>query len=148
GRGPTSLGLYIGILVDLAIDGMVIGIGSSLTLGSGLLLALGLSVSTAPLTFVTTSTAKRQGVSRARRRHLAVLFFLAVMIGAILGYLALRNQALEARLILIALASGFLITMVTQSMIPEANRHGEPSLAGILFVGGLSLFALFTLILK
>ena len=33
----ASLGLYVGILVDLAIDGMVIGIASTLTLGAGLL---------------------------------------------------------------------------------------------------------------
>ena len=47
-----------------------------------------------------------------------------------------------SRLFLIALASGFLITMVTQSLIPEANREGEPSLAGILFVGGMAIYAL------
>ena len=46
------------------------------------------------------------------------------------------------RLFLIALASGFLITMVTQSLIPEANREGEPSLAGILFVGDMAIYAL------
>jgi len=44
-----------------------------------------------------------------------------------------------------ALASGFLITTVTQSMIPEANREGEPTFAGILYMGGLSLYALMSL---
>ena len=34
---------------DLLIDGVVIGIGSTLTLTTGLLLALGLAISTAPL---------------------------------------------------------------------------------------------------
>ena len=47
---------------------------------------------------------------------------------------------------LIALASGFLLTTITQSMIPEANRDGEPSLAGVLYIAGLSLYALMTLI--
>ena len=59
----ASFGLYIGILVDLVIDGIVIGIGSTLTLATGLVLALGLAISTAPLTFVTTATAKRQGIA-------------------------------------------------------------------------------------
>jgi zinc transporter ZupT len=44
-----------------------------------------------------------------------------------------------------ALASGFLFTTVTQSMIPEANREGEPGFAGILYIGGLSLYALMVL---
>lgn len=143
-----SLGLYIGILVDLIIDGIVIGIGSTLTLATGLVLALGLAISTAPLTFVTTATAKRQGVAKEQRRLLGFLCFLAVFGGAMLGYLVLRNQSLETRLILIALASGFLMTTVVQGMIPEANREGEPGFAGILYIGGLSLYALMSLTLK
>jgi len=148
GSNVTSLGLYVGILVDLVIDGVVIGIGATLTPGTGLLLALGMAISTAPLAFVTTSTAKRQGVSRENRRRLAILYFVCVMGGAIFGYLLLRNQSEAAKLVLIALASGFLITVITQSLIPEANREGEPSFAGIFFVGGLSLYALLTLTIK
>src|SRR5262245_21437390 len=34
GSNVTSLGLYVGVLVDLVIDGMVIGIGATLTLAA------------------------------------------------------------------------------------------------------------------
>ncbi|NCC31929.1 MAG: hypothetical protein EOM24_07870 [Chloroflexia bacterium] len=141
----ASLGLYIGLLVDLLIDGIVIGIGSTLTIKTGLLLALGLAISTAPLAFVMTATAKRQGVPRKRRRLLSFLFIATIIGGAVIGYLVLRNQSLEVRLLLVALASGFLITTITQGMIPEANKEGEPGFAGVLFVGGISLYALMTL---
>jgi zinc transporter ZupT len=57
----------------------------------------------------------------------------------------LRNQPPQVKLTLIALASGFLITTVTQSLIPEATRESEPSLTGIFFVAGLTLYALLTL---
>jgi ZIP family zinc transporter len=143
--GSVSLGLYIGILVDLVIDGVLIGIGSSLTLSTGLLVAVALAVSTAPLAFVTTATAKRQGIPKEKRRLLSYLFAMCIIGGALLGYGVLRNIALGVRLALVALGSGFLITTVTQSMIPEANREGEPSFAGILYIGGLSLYALATL---
>lgn len=145
---PIAFALYIGILVDLVIDGIVIGIGATLTLATGLLLALGMAISTAPLTFVTIATAKRQGIPQKRRRLLGILCFLAVLAGALIGYLVLRNQPMEARLILIALASGFLITTVTQGMIPEANREGEPGFAGLLYIGGLSLYGLMFLTIK
>jgi zinc transporter, ZIP family len=143
--GPASLGLYIGILVDLVIDGTVIGIGSTLTLKTGLLLALSLAISTVPLAFITITTAKQQGFSKKNRQLLAYSFIACILVGAVLGYGLLRDQALEIRLILIALASGFLITTVTQSIIPEANRKGEPGFAGILYMGGLSLYALMSL---
>jgi ZIP family zinc transporter len=148
GANVVSVGLFVGILVDMAIDGVMIGIGSTLTLATGLLLALSLGVSAAPLAFVTIATAKRQGMSKEHRRLLAISFFLCVLVGAMLGFLVLRDQSLALRLILVALASGFLITMVTQSIIPEANREGEPSLAGILFAGGIALYALLSLVLQ
>lgn len=141
----ASVGLYFGVLVDMLIDGIVIGLASTLGAGTGLVLALTIAISTAPLAFVTTSTAKQQGVSPARRRLLSLLFILCIMGGAIVGYVLLRNQSDQVRLALIAFASGFLITTVTQSMIPEANREGEPGFAGIFFVGGVSLYALLTL---
>lgn len=148
GAANVSLGLYFGVLVDLLIDGIVIGIASTLTFATGIVLALGIALSTAPLAFVTISTAKRQGIAIERRRRLGYLFFICLVAGALLGYLLLRNQPQELRLVLIALASGFLVTTITQSMIPEANREGEPSFAGVFFVGGLALYALFTLYVK
>lgn len=147
GTNVKGVGLYFGILVDLVIDGIIIGVAATLTLGTGLVLALGVAISTAPLAFVTTSTAKKQGVSPERRRLLSYLYILAIVGGALAGFLFLRNQSDAVRLVLLASASGFLITTVTQSMIPEANRDGEPSYAGIFFLAGLSLYALLSLAL-
>ena len=146
--GLVSMGLYVAILVDLVIDGVVIGVGSTLTVKTGLLLALGLSISTMPLAFMTIATAKKQGMSKSSRSILSYLLLVCISGGAFIGYGLLRNQPLETRLILIALASGFLITLVTQSMIPEANRECEPASAGILYIGGLSLYALMSLTIK
>ena len=148
GSNVTSIGLYVGILIDLVIDGIVIGIGATLTLMTGLLLALGMAISTLPLAFVTTSTAKRQGISPRNRRRLSIAYFACVLLGAMLGFLLLRDAPLGLRFALIALASGFLITTVTQSMIPEANKEGEPSFAGILYLAGLSIYAILTLTIK
>jgi ZIP family zinc transporter len=145
---PNPIGLYIGILLDLVVDGVLIGVGSTLSLATGLLLAVGLAISTLPLAFVTITTAKRQGMSRERRQQLALSFIACILAGAVVGYGILRNQPESVRLVLVVLASGFLITTVAQGMIPEANREGEPGFAGIFFVGGLSLYALLTLSVK
>jgi zinc transporter ZupT len=118
----------------------VIGVGSTLTLATGLLLALGLAVGSAPLAFVTTATAKRQGVSAENRRLLSILYIACMLAGAMFGYLLLRNQTLGVKMVLVVSAPGFLFATVTQSIIPKPNRDGVPSLSGIL-CWGLSLFA-------
>jgi zinc transporter, ZIP family len=146
--GTTSLGLYVGVLLDMLIDGVVIGIGSALTVGTGLLLALGIAVSTAPLAFVSIATAKRQGMAHNDRQWLSYLFFLSLLVGALVGYIVLRNQPVAVKLVLIAMASGFLITTVTQSLVPEALREGVPGLGGIFFIAGLTLFALLGLVMR
>lgn len=145
--GPASLGLYIGILADLVIDGVVIGVGSTLTLTTGLLLAIGLAVGTAPLAFVTIATAKKQGMADVRRRQLSYLFIVCLVAGAMVGYLLLRNQPLELRMALIAIASGFLFTTVTQTMIPEAIGYSDKGLSGLWYMAGLSVYALSSLAL-
>ncbi len=148
GGEHVSAGLFAGILVDLFVDGVVIGIGATLDLMTGLVMALSLALGTLPLAFVTIATAKQQGVAAGQRRWLGWMLVAALMTGAILGYLVLQNQPLGLRMVLVALASGFLITTVVQGIIPEANRDGEPGFAGALFVGGLSLYALMSLTLK
>jgi ZIP family zinc transporter len=148
GSNGISIGLFVGILVDLFVDGVVIGIGSTLDLLTGLIMALGLALSTAPLAFVTIAMAKRQGMLAEHRRLLGWMFVVNLMAGALLGFLVLQSQPLGTRMVLVALASGFLITTVVQGIIPEANREGEPGFAGVLYIGGLSLYALMSLALK
>jgi ZIP family zinc transporter len=143
-----AIGLFAGILVDLFVDGVVIGIGSTLNLLTGLIMALGLALSTAPLAFVAIATAKRQGMLAEHRRLLGWMFVASLMAGALLGFLVLQSQPLGLQMVLVALASGFLITTVVQGIIPEANREGEPGFAGVLYIGGLSLYALMSLALK
>lgn len=140
----VSTVLYVGIIVDMLIDGVVIGLGSSLTLGTGLMLALSIAISTAPLALVTIAMAKQSGQTVRFRRSLMAIFIAAIMGGALLGFLVFRNQTIETRLFVIAVASGFLITTVTQSIIPEA-KHDEGALSALFFVAGLSLYALISL---
>lgn len=148
GSNVASAGLYVGILGEMLIDGMMIGIGATLSLAAGLQLAVGLSVSQTPLAFVATATAKTRGMSRKHRHWLGLWYFLATMASVVLGYLLLRNQPIEVRLTLIAVGCGFLLTAVTQGIIPESIAHDEPNVSGIFFIVGLTLYGLLTLFIK
>jgi ZIP family zinc transporter len=141
----VSTSLFIGVLVDMLIDGIVIGLASTMTIVVGLALAVSIAISTAPLALVSISLAREKGLPIRTRRLLMGLFALALMGGAVFGYLVLRNASPDARFTLVAVASGFLITTVTQSIIPEANRDGEPSMAALYYVAGISIYGLFAL---
>ena len=142
----NSLGLYLGVLTDMAIDGVAIGIGSALTLGAGLIVAAGLAVNNMPLAFLTIATAKRQGMPPKRRRLLSIAFIGIILAGALLGYLVLNGRSELVKSALVALVSGFLITMVTLTMIPEARQQSAARSLGIFFIGGLALFGLLALV--
>ncbi len=140
-----SIALYAGVLMDLIIDGAVIGIGATLTLATGLLLAVGMALSTMPLAFVTISTAKRQGMPREQRRLLSAALLLCVLVGAVVGYLVVRNLSDAVSLTLISFAGGFLITTVTQALVPEALHGKKADLTGLLYVAGLTIYAVISL---
>jgi zinc transporter, ZIP family len=135
------------VLGDLFVDGVVIRIGATLDLLTELVMALSMALSTGPLAFVAIA-AKRQGMLAEHRRLLGRVFVAALMAGALLGYPVLQNRPLEMRMVLVALASGFLITSVVQGVIPEANRGGRPGLAGVFYIGRPSLYTLMSLALK
>lgn len=111
------------------------------------LLVLAIGLLAFLLTYLGAPAAER--VEASARVTGGMLQFAAGIITALVAFsLMPRNQPLQLRLILVALASGFLITVVIQGMIPEANREGEPRLAGVLYMGGLSLYALMSLALR
>jgi ZIP family zinc transporter len=139
----ASVSLYVGILTDMFIDGIVVGIAASVDLLNALSLAIGLGVGQAPLMFVATAAAKKQGSPAERRRRLVLMYAAAIVGGAMLGYLVLQGQPASVQLTLLAGAAGVLLAAVTQVMIPEAIEalHDEPpSLTGLMYVAGLASF--------
>lgn len=138
----TSRGFYLGILLDLLVDALVIGIGMSISLLTGIILSIGVVLQMIPLVFVMISMAREQQVALKTRRQLALAVPVCVFVGILLGFTLLQNQPEVVLHILIAGASGFLITAVTQSMIPAASSdRSKPSLAALFFLIGLTLYA-------
>ncbi len=77
--------------MDLFSDGVMIGTGTVLNPALGLLLALGQMPADLPEGFAAVATLRNAGVKRKQRILLAAAFALPILLGAALGYLALRN---------------------------------------------------------
>ncbi len=142
GDGAAPWGVFFGVAVDLFSDGVMIGAGATVSLALGLLLALGQAPADLPEGFATTATFKLRGVARRTRLLLNGSFFLAIFLGATVGYWAVRGQPEAVQVTLLAFAAGILTTVVVEEIVPAAHEEEDARMAAMLLVGGFALFAL------
>lgn len=134
--------LWFGVAIDLLSDGIMIGTGSSIGLGLGLLLALGQTPADIPEGFAAIATFKARGVAKKVRIALAAAFALPLFVGVTIGYWAVRGQPEAVKLSLLAFTAGVLVTVVVEEIVPESHEGEESRLATGFFIAGFALFSL------
>lgn len=145
GRGGTNASawmIYLGVSVDLFSDGILIGAGSTLSLGLGLLLALGQVPADVPEGFATIATFRREGLPRRRRLLLAASLAIPILLGATLSYWAVRDLPDVYKVSLLALTAGILLTVAVEEMVGQAHQTEDSRWDSLALVGGFALFAL------
>lgn len=145
GTGPWVI--FFGVSVDLFFDGVLIGTGSTVAVGLGLLLALGQVPADVPEGFSAIASFRDAGAPRRRRLLLSAAFAVPIFLGATIGYWGMRGQPELYQLMLLTFTAGILTTLVVEELVPEAHEampEGEDRLA---FVGGFALFALISVYL-
>lgn len=135
--------IYAAVAVDLFSDGLLIGVGSSLSFGLALLLALGQVTADLPEGFATIANFKEKGVPRSRRLLISASFLVPIMVGAFLTYFLLRNAPEALQLTALAFTAGILLVAATEEIIGEAHEATGDTKASIFATtGGFVLFAL------
>lgn len=139
--------IYIGVSVDLFSDGLLVGAGSTLSIGLGLLLALGQVPADVPEGFATIATFKRQGLPRGKRLLLAASFALPILAAATLGYWAVQDAPDILKLSLLAFTAGILVTVAVEEMVVQAHQTEDTRWDALVLVAGFALFALISVYL-
>lgn len=152
-RGAGPWVIWFGVAVDLFSDGVMVGTGSTVAVGLGLLLALGQVPADVPEGFATISNFRAAGVRRPTRLLLSALFAVPIFLGATVGYWAMRGQPELYKLMLLTFTAGVLTTLVVEELMPEAHEEAggaeeESRLAALVFIGGFALFALISAYLE
>src|SRR4051795_11945426 len=134
----------------IAIGALLDGIPESVVLGLSLLGGNGVGVAVLAAIFISnlpeglTSAAGMKRNGRSARYVFGVWVGIAVASGlaALLGYVLLGGAPPEAEAVITAVAAGAILTMIADTMIPEAfeNTHAWTGL--ITTVGFLSAFAI------
>lgn len=143
GAGPYVI--FFGVSVDLFSDGVLVGTGSTVAIGLGLLLALGQAPADLPEGYATIANFRSAGTPRRKRLLLSAAFAVPIFLGATIGYWGMRGQSELYQLMLLTFTAGVLTTLVVEELVPEAHealQKGEGRLAPLFFVAGFALFAL------
>ncbi len=137
----SALAIFGGVSMDLFSDGVMIGTGTVLNPALGLLLALGQIPADLPEGFAAVATLRRAGIPRRRRLLMSASFAIPILVGAALGFLALRRAPEVLTLSVLALTGGALSAVVVEEMVTEAHEGETSSIGPIFLTAGFALFA-------
>lgn len=118
--GPWMV--YLAVAVDLCADGLMVGIGSAVTSGLGLLLALSQVVANVPGGFAAVSNFRHKGVRRPIRLAAMASLFVPVAAAAAAGYLLLRGQGAQMQNAALAFVVGLLLLATVEDLVPQADE--------------------------
>lgn len=142
GESSGPLAIFSGVSLDLFSDGVMIGTGTVLNPTLGLLLAVGQVPADIPEGFAAVATLRRARIARGKRILMAAAFAVPILVGATIGYFALRNAPEILTLSVLAVTGGTLTSVVVEEMVTEAHKGDTSPLGPVFLTGGFAIFAL------
>ena len=119
----AALAIWLGILLDGIPESFVIG-ASLVERGLSLSLLAGLFLSNYPEALSSSAGMREQGFSRARILFMWTSLMLITGLGAALGNVLLTNAGQGTLSLVEGIAAGAMLTMIAQTMLPEAYFRG------------------------
>jgi len=129
-------GLVVTVAVDVAIDGLLVGVGFAAGTEAGILLTIALSLEVLFLALATAAALVRAGASRTRVLGTTAGLVVLLVAGAAVGGLAagLLTGGLLAAVLAFGVAA--LLYLVTEELLVEAHETQDTPLATATFFAG------------
>ena len=141
----SGLAIVLGIVLDGIPESAVIGLGLLEGAGPSVAVIAAVFLSNLPEAIAATSGLAADGWRRGRILGLWVMVTLVCGLASLLGYVVFDSAGPQALAFVLAFAGGAILTMLADTMMPEAFEHGG-KLVGLATTLGFGLaFALTTL---
>jgi zinc transporter, ZIP family len=141
----SALAIVLGIVLDGIPESAVIGLGLLEGTGVSVALIAAVFLSNLPEAIAATTGLSSEGWATRRIIGLWTLVTLVSGLASLLGYALFDSAGPSALAFVLAFAAGAILTMLADTMMPEAFEHGG-KLVGLLTTLGFGLaFALTTL---
>ena len=141
----SPLAIVLGTVLDGIPESMVIGVTiyEGGAVGAAYLVAV--FISNLPEAISSTSGLAASGWSRARIIWLWVAITVVSGIASLVGYVAFQNAGGDAVAFVLAFAGGAILTMLADTMMPEAYEHGGKLVGVVTTLGFVVAFVIHTL---
>jgi ZIP family zinc transporter len=144
-RAGSALAIVLGIVLDGIPESAVIGLGLLQGTGVSVAVIAAVFLSNLPEAIAATTGLAADGWARGRILGLWTLVTLVSGLASFLGFAVFDSAGPGALAFLLAFAGGAILTMLADTMMPEAFEHGG-KLVGLVTTLGFGLaFALTTL---
>ena len=138
--GVAPRGMLVAVGIDIALDGVLLGVAFAAGAKEGLLLTLALSVEVLSLGLAIAASLLDRGASRTRS-ILTVTGLAALLIpGAIAGDTVLHNAPDGIMTAVLAFGCAALLFLVTEELLVEAHEVPETAGTTTMFFAGFLLF--------
>lgn len=114
------------VAIDLAVDGLMTGAGSAVDSRLGLILGISQIFGNMPGGFAAIANFRMQGLPRTRRFVMIGMVPLPPVVGALIGFLALRSAGDVVQSGAIALMVGVLLLATVEDTVPEGDKPQPP----------------------
>ena len=137
-QDESALAIVLGTVLDGIPESLVIGltIYESGTIGAAYLAAV--FISNVPEAISSTTGLAASGWRARRILGMWTLIALVSGLSSLLGYVAFRHASPDAIAFTLAFAAGAILTMLADTMMPEAYKHGG-KLAGVVTTLGFAV---------
>ena len=138
-RSPRTL--VVIVLVDIAVDGLLVGVGFAAGKEKGIMIMVALTIEVLFLGLSTVGELLESGASRGRALAFACLTAAILLVGAVIGVAistAVRGPVFVG---VLAFGAAALLYLVTEELLVEAHETPEtPLTTAVFFLGFIVLF--------
>lgn len=136
GSSQLPWGLLIAVGIDLLLDGLLVGLGSSLGERQGIILTIALTIEILFIGLSVTTSLLQAGASRRRAVTISTVLGLAVGVGAIGGAIFLAGASNQVLALVLAFGAAALLYLVVEELLVEAHEQAETTIMAALFFAG------------
>ncbi|MBQ1442909.1 MAG: ZIP family metal transporter [Renibacterium sp.] len=135
------IGLIVAVGVDLLVDGVLVGLGSTLSFSQGLVLAAALTLEILFVGVSLTLTLKAQGIRPLIAASATSALSLFTFVGALIALFLLAGAPVQVLAAVLAFGAAALLYLVVEELLVEAHEHRETALlTALFFVGFLCVY--------